>query len=361
MSRPSRNFRVQQTPEGLVIPVHASVRGEFTWRVYDQEMRPEIPRTPSGIPIAGLEGVKQSNLITDLGMDNMTLYNPWYSQDNQPTLHWRRRLAIGTGSTDPDVTDTTLDNEVQRADLSNGGFAASVATVLDTEDNLWRDTFTVNRVITMTDDRNLTEIGIAFDASAGLHIRELLRDGGGDPITVSLLNGKVLRVTHTLITEIEAPSAGHSGSIDIEEYDAANNLEDTLTRDTVYGFASSPASGDTLRGALSLWMPGGTDPFGGTAVRQITAAYTYGRTTIPTMAGSDAAALSYTSYTPGSYTRTRRGTAGAATGVGNWHGIFFRNFFGGGFVVDFDSPYNKSNVDTMRVGVISTWGRPGID
>src|SRR5690606_34207051 len=120
-------------------------------------------------------------------------------------ISFRRYLAVGTGSTAPDVTDDVLDNEVQRANSDGGfGIGANSAGLDDTLDLWWYESL-VRRVVTMSDDRNLTEYGFSAAASVAINIRELLRDELGDPITVSLLTGKSLRVDHTIRVEMPAP------------------------------------------------------------------------------------------------------------------------------------------------------------
>lgn len=371
-------------PGSLLIPVRATVKGRVRWQVLDERGVPEVPRTPSGVPIGPVEGIEQDNLITDYGMDLITTGNRqfWKFTTLTTTPHGRSWLAVGTGSIAPAVTDTVLNNETERANTSGAFGEGGNSGALDVGTNEWVATSLCRRLTTVGADRNLTEFGFAPVSSGGsLSIRELLRDGVGTPITVSLLAGKTLRVEHTFTFRIPAPALGHATSINIEEYDATNTLVGTTPVNIIYGFTGDTASGviptaavgsDLLSGSvLGLFDPGQNSY----ALRRITSATpvydrSYASTGISghvdpaSNSGADYAAGSFAAYTPGSFTRTQRWTT--PTGLGNaaWHGFIITkdntsvSTTTGAFVVLFDgSSYTKVDTDTLRVGLVHTWAR----
>lgn len=367
MSKPS-SPHPRRTPAGLYLPLRATLAGRVRWQTLDERGVPEVPRNPSGFAIAPLEGVGQENLITDLGMNRMTVLD-YRSLGPTLTATWRRRLAVGTGSTAPNVADTTLDAEVQR-DADAGGFASSETAVLDTANDVWRNVTVVPRVVTMSADRNLTEFGFAQNTTGDIVIRELFRDGLGNPVTISLLSGKKILVTHTLTVEIPAPPTGHAGTLDIEEYDASNALVQTLNYDVTWGmFVHNSDSSARVERVFRAWNPSQTIPlssssYGGTAY---TAARAYAR--VDTVDRSTnavwGAAVTLDTYVDGSFTRTKRATLSAAQANGAIYALSLQSNFGGfanqmaGLHVEFTDPatYTKVNTDTLRMGLVATWAR----
>lgn len=369
MYKPSEAAR---TPAGLILPMRARLRGRVRWQVLDERGVPEVPRTASGHAIGPQDGVEQPNLITNLGLDAVVTEDV-FATSPASTLTWRRRLAVGTGSTAPDVTDTTLDAEVQR-DATSGTFSnGSTSYELDNVANVWRATSLVTRLVTMTADRNLTEFGLAQATTADLRIRELFRDGIGDPVTISLLNGKTIRMDHTLTVEIAAPVAGNAASINVEEYDAANALVATIPYDVVYGgriwSANSGTIASTLPEIFEQWNPSKTSP-AGVSARRVYVSLAYTRESASQMNSSvvepeTGIAASAEAYVGGSYERIRRVTFATGQSNGAWYGIWFSDSTfnqsqrHGGIHVQFDDPttYTKVNTDTLRVGLVSTWAR----
>src|SRR5690606_35179901 len=108
------------------------------------------------------------NLITDAGLDAMAGGVGISSLINY--------LAVGTGSSEPSYTDTTLNAEVARTN-NNGGFGDSDAVVGSGDlVEYWRRIRT--RVFTQAEaNGNLTELGFFSAASGGtMWNRQLFRD-----------------------------------------------------------------------------------------------------------------------------------------------------------------------------------------
>lgn len=138
----------------------------------------------------------QSNLILDQGMNNLPLYSPNPDITRQPFTRWRDFLCLGSGSTLPAVTQTTLAAETHRTS-NQGGFAVeSPVYVRDSSGGVIRATFKMTRVVVFTAAFNITEYGFAPASSGGVSIRELFRDPAGNPITISVQPNDELQMRH---------------------------------------------------------------------------------------------------------------------------------------------------------------------
>jgi len=375
-SRKSPNKLVMHPEHGLLIPVHARIKGRTVMRAYDRDMRPVVMRTPSGKPIGPIEGVQNDNLITDLGMDGIGLYDPFST--SVTSADYRSFLAVGTGTAEPDVADTALANEAQRASSSGSFSSPNNVGELDTDNDVWRATSTVVRVVQMNEDRNLTEFGLGRATGNLLHIRELIRDVNGDPIPVSLLNEMYFRCDHSLVIEIDAPENGYTETLNIEEYDAGNQLENTIPVEVQWGLRAgtnvnvvdSAAAEDTTSGfpsfVMARWVPAERN-----ALRRVSGPVNYERianlsadvTNNPFSAANDISVP----YIPGSYERIKRAQFSAGEENGLWYGYTLGRVSnrtpsganGASLHVRFITPatYTKLNTTTLRVGSISTWGR----
>ena len=367
---PHKHARYRRTPRGIVVPLNAAVRGVTTWQVLDERGVPEVPRTPSGVAVGPAEGITHTNLITNLGMDTIATRNVLSDATN--ANGYRRFLAVGTGSTAPDFTDTALDNEVQRAS-SNGGFGNGSQTweALSADDVL-RATILVNRVVTMTADRNLTEYGLGYETTANIMIRDLLRDGGGTPITVSLLNEKTLYLQHSLIIDLPWLTSGISDTMDLEEYDAGNNLVGTITFDTTYGMRLGLNAPTGVERAFNVWRPDITDSTVG--IRRLNTDIAWNRG-VDSLTDGDISHLGNAqlypyvraAYTTGTYERAKVTTITPAQLNGDWYGYFYgrvntptaRSSWVTGLWVKWEdnTPYVKQDTDELIISMLSTWAR----
>lgn len=354
-------FRVRRLPSGLHVPMRAGFRGEVRWRVLDERGVPEIPRNPSGFAVAPIEGVRQPNVITDLGLDRMAVTNVMRpSVGNQL---WRNYLLVGTGSTAPATTDVALAAYVQRSNA--GGLASEASTFnLDTTNNVFAMQNMTSKALTLSAPQNLTEFGFSDVNSTDALIRELFRDEFGTPITISLLAGKIIDVQHTLFGEIAAPTAGVAGTFDLEQYDATNTLVSTTPYSYTHGPRVATADTGPITFLFNLWSPASSSVgslsqtvagvSGATAYARVGGLSVVGGTNAYTSGALDA-------YIGSSLQRTWRATIPTQNAVGTWSGINF-GFSNAAPVcwhVAFDSPatYVKPNTDTLAVNFTSTWGR----
>lgn len=358
------SYTDEYKPPGLLVPIHATIKGKVRWQVLDERMVPEIPRGPNGFPLGPIEGIEQDNLITDHGMNRIAVLNLFSTAVGAG--NWRGRLAVGTGTALPAVTDTTLQAEVQR-DATSGAFPAGATTFrLDTTANNWVSTSMVTRIVTMTADRNLTEYGFAEATTADIHIRERLRDGGGNPTTVTLLNGRSLRVDHTAGVTIAAPSAGHTATINIQEFDAAGVLVSTTAYSILFGLwgiGLADNSWPVSHILDTIWAPH-AGVSGTTSTGLGPSAHTaYARQLAAESLAVSRAPIALEPYVGGSFQRIKRGLVptGSFNQVWNQYTVAANPSGGGhaGLYVRFTSPtsFTKANTHTLRCGMISTWAR----
>src|SRR5690606_22234004 len=119
-------------------------------------------------------------------------------------------FAVGTGSATPDVTDTALASEV------SGRTTTQVENTITRTANGVYDVVIAREFDFAQGNGNLTEFGFANGASSDILIRELFRDAGGTPITVTKTSDYKLQIrytqTVTLTPTFNSP-ASHSVAI----------------------------------------------------------------------------------------------------------------------------------------------------
>ena len=387
----------------FILPIHANLRGEVRWQTLDERGVPEIPRNPGGFAVGPIEGVTQPNLITNLGLNNIATQEIRYANHNflaTGILPWRRWLAVGTGSVTPAFTNTKLANEAQRELNNSGPFSDGTwwsELRGDPDPEVLRMSASMNRVCVMTAARNLTEFALGHSTNTTdpdpeehfleANIRELFRDEHGTPITISLIGGKTIAVLHTLQVDLPMPIDGTPGVVNIEEYDAADNLAATTPYDIVYGLITHDGSHAGSRAnTFDHWQPcrQTTRPMNfhrSIGLSAIAVPLTFSRTgmftsgtqllpasTTPTAAdvgGSDYL-CERAPYNPGTYTRVKTVGLGPNIAVGDWYGWLQRGLVEGaqnngysGFAVVFTNPatFPVPSSDEIFVSTVSTWGR----
>lgn len=137
---------------------------------------------------------RQHNLFLDSGLDRIG-QSVGGASGSTTTANDLSHFAVGTGSTTPDVTDTVLDNELARTSTLAPGAFNGARRVADGE-------YEVERTFQFDfgeANGNLTEVGCAFASGPGnLWMRELIRDSGGTPITLTKTSDFILRAKYTL-------------------------------------------------------------------------------------------------------------------------------------------------------------------
>lgn len=125
---------------------------------------------------------------------------------------------------------------------STGGFSSVVDDAVTDTDFLAART--VTRICTFVSAENVTGYGFSQTNNDAITIMDRFRGPAGEPITLSMLAGKSIRVDHTLQLRISHTPTVHT--VQIDQYDAANNLVDsTPTEVDAWAFLQQ-ASGTPL-------------------------------------------------------------------------------------------------------------------
>lgn len=133
-----------------------------------------------------------NNLILDQGLNQMGLGQLGYF------------CHVGTGSTTPQVTDTALANKIAHTTTTqsvvNGGSASAP----------YYGSYTVvYRFAAGVATGNLSEVGVGYSTTQ-LFSRTLIKDGAGNPTTITILATEALDVTYELRLYAPAADVAHS-------------------------------------------------------------------------------------------------------------------------------------------------------
>lgn len=141
------------------------------------------------------------NLITDQGLDAL-------AQQADVMTHFH----VGTSSAAPAVTDTWL-----------GAHQATTTTLVSDVNGVVSTTYGYRRVTRRFDvgqaTGNMSECAVGWSATTGTaFMHELIRDGGGSPISITVLADEYLEFTYELRYNIPAGDFTGTGFIDAVEY-----------------------------------------------------------------------------------------------------------------------------------------------
>jgi hypothetical protein len=260
----------------------------------------------------------QKNLILDSGLDNNL------SKDY---------CHVGTGNSTPVVTQTGLDARVAVANGPNqGGSTNSGSDPYYTSSNRLY-TFSVGAF----NGEALTEIGIGGSGISSLWSRSLIKDSGGVPTTITVLNDEILRVTYTV--RIYPPTVDNVVTINGYECTtrAAQANATSYWYFSYYGMGSN--SGNFVHytngglGAITSFPTGTAD--GMTSGGIFTITYPAPRTVRISR---------YSSLSAGNF----------ANGIS---AVLFRSESGFGFQVGFVPPIPKTSNDVLTLEFDISWDR----
>ena len=127
-----------------------------------------------------IENRKIKNTITNAGLDEITNLLGNVSSPVAFTF-----LAVGTGSTAANATDTALETEI-----TDSGLARAAATVSQETTTVSNDTLQLLKSFTVTGTKAVTECGAFNDASAGTILgRQVFA-------AINVVNGDTLQITY---------------------------------------------------------------------------------------------------------------------------------------------------------------------
>ena len=188
--------------------IGVTLDGVCTWQLLEGE---EVVR-----------GGVQHNLLLDSGLDNIGTYglvNPY------------KYACVGTGTSEPAVTQTALDAEVARSLVRPSGYSDSPIYQSP-------GVYTLEIVREFSEasiaNKNLTEWGFSPVFSGGVGVRERFRDDDGNPVTLTPDGSQKLRLTYEVSITL-SPVTPQAFSVTVEGAGAA-----------------SPGGTDTLSGRYLL-------------------------------------------------------------------------------------------------------------
>lgn len=291
--------------------------------------------------IRGADGIERhvytgSNLITNTGM------NWFFTSTSGMNTNWGTFCRVGSGSTTPAFTDIALATQV--ASVARGTSSPAFITG-------WVGDATYAAYVKMRFDfatgaatGNLQEVGLGDSASDNLKTRALFVDGGGTPITVTVLADEALIVIYRI-------------------YFTPNTADSTLTVSTGPG----PTSYDLVMRpyGLNSGTPSASAPGGGAGVVGGSNARFYtglssaiGSITSSGPSGTMSSGLGPTltkgTYTTNSFTRTDRASYNAATGnLTNIGAMTFPDSFMFLWQIGITPRFTKTNTQVVNIDV--TW------
>lgn len=349
------------------VPVRAGVAGRYRIsELHPDTLKPITGR--GGVPIIRDEsgfvrpvGGWHRNLITNAGLDSMASQDIFeVSSGSGIAASMRRYMVVGSDATTPDPTDTQLGSELGRTD-SAGGFSRSQQRGDDDGNGNCFMRQTLTRVYTAPSAQIIREIGFSRAAQSNqgpVNIRFIPEDEGGSPISVSLGEGKKLRVDHELM--LTTPREQTDVELDIVEYDAGGSP--TTTRSFTASVWAYMA--DTWEFNFSDF---GEVTFGTADLTERPAPNASGYFTNTGALGTNAKGTRSGlggSYTPGSFTLTRGGGITEAQLIGaaikcamiGWHNISQLRI---GWIVAFqgEDTQPKDSFHTLDLYAELTWGR----
>ena len=306
---------------------HATLGGWVHWGLIDRQGRE-------------VQGGDQDNLVLDGFLD-------WISENLFSGLTWSNFLAVGTGSSEPDVTDTALDSELART--------STLITNTRTRPANGVYEFVREREFDFAEaNGNLTEWGWADGSSSDMLVRELFRDELGDPVTVTKTSDFKLRVKYTFTLTL-TPTDFPAGSFVMDGIGTLNGT---------YGWIGATQNVAADLGLFSIIAQG--SGLGGIGASSATSwVYTSNRTLSGGDLGSSTPAGDYTA---GTHTRDGFGVT-FSTSQGNLDPVAAFVARQGGastiqrvgyvFLVDSADRFTKDDLHIMSVEHLTTvsWGR----
>jgi|GEM_PF-4824814 len=263
------------------------------------------------------------NLMTNNGRDRLAGTISWASGGSY--------CFVGTGNTAPSVTDLSLDSQIAKVARDS-----NTNTVVGSPDYYHQTEaafkFPVGDVV-----GNVAELGFSTTSTdSDLCVRELVRDGGGSPTTISVAADEQLLITY--IFRKYVPTGDYTGttpegvSWTLRAARAISSTNWTAEQ----GFHSNTGDVSAYDGALAsieASVPAGSQ-VGSTASNILTP----------------------NSYTPGDYELTYTGTVLAESCNGTIQSMkWFGNIGGVVFQIEFGSALVKSSSDKIDLSFTIGW------
>jgi hypothetical protein len=163
-----------------------------------------------------------SNLITNYGLSTSLPYgnySPWGSN----LYLWRitNYIAIGTGESEPTITDTRLGTEVFRGERMYTAYNAEAVTPPGGVDGQYYATKTIGYQTNLGDlNHDITEIGFSHNSgfnSESLFSKHRLKDEFGNPTSVRVNSNQQIRLKY-ILSIFATPLDTYTGSFALAGY-----------------------------------------------------------------------------------------------------------------------------------------------
>ncbi|HEX7764156.1 MAG TPA: hypothetical protein VF433_11175 [Cellvibrio sp.] len=321
----------------------------------DRELELPIPRVSGRF--VSLETVRPDGTVREKvgGFSNLILNAGLDMLGN--VIFQTSRCAVGTGSTAPAPTQNTLVSQlaVTSTVQSVTGNTSGTAPYLCTRTIVYR--FAAGAAV-----GNLSEIGVGSNTGTPMPCfsRELIRDGMGNPTTLTVLSDEFLDVTYQVT--LAPPLSDVTGTFSISgtpyDYTLRAALVGTRVSYSQGWGLNTASSGATLFNGGQSFVAADTTAFNG-SIGAVTAQ--------PSGTSSNASSISSLSYTTGNYYRDFSAVWGLGNGnlAGGIKSVLYRLGFSSGnasearmnFQIEYDTAIPKNDTQVLTLPFRHSWGR----
>lgn len=270
-----------------------------------------------------------NNLITDQGLNQLGVGQLGYF------------CMVGTGTATPAVTDTTLGNKIAHTTTTVSATAGGSASA-----PYYGSYTVVYRFAAGVATGNLTEVGIGYSSTL-VFSRTLIKDGSGNPTTITVLSTEALDVTYEF--RLYSPSADVPHSTVI----AGVTYTGVVRASSVTAFSGNAAwyAGFPF-GATAGSLTGGSSP-----VAQVYSGTIGAVTGSPTGTNSQINDPVDSAYSANSMQRTGTVTAPLSTGnVGGIQAVRIATRLGA-YQISFSPAIPKDATKVLTLGLTLSWAR----
>lgn len=285
------------------------------------------------------------NLITNTGMNRIGTVTTDTISSSIAFDNLCGRFVVGSGSAEPQFTDTALQNPV--------AFASSDVTRVSESSNYERGWYEITVRHQFGQGQaagNLSEIGIQHTSTSGpLWSRALILDGQGNPTTITVLPDDFLTCYYTL--RIMIPKEDVVFNINVD-YGEDGIVPTVVTGRPLNANSTDPTNGWGLQTAA-------TSSFGGAYLQFYTGGLAAPTASVPLGSPIDSRTSNFSAvpYVPDSFERYITRTNGLNEHNSQNLRTAMLGALMGCWQIEFDPPLQKNNTQTMQVTFGYSWAR----
>lgn len=184
------------------------------------------------------------NNVTDIGLDMVAL-TPGYAFG---FAYPYNACQVGAGNTAPSNSDVSLVSPIAAVGATDGPDGGGTRTYVSGPPAYWQMVRTY-QFGTGVAAGNIAELGIFSSQSDANHLfcRELVRDGSGNPTTITVESDEILIVTYTLRFYLDTDDFSGTITIGDTDYDYTRRLMDVDSIPLIYRAMVQNGDGDAAR------------------------------------------------------------------------------------------------------------------